>query len=68
LIAVDTSALLAILLREPQADACSDTLLADDDRVISAGTLAEALIVAPWRMNTTVRFCTPAMTSRRPML
>jgi ribonuclease VapC len=46
MIAVDTSALVAILLKEQQADACVDTLAADQVRLISAGTLAEALIVA----------------------
>lgn len=43
---VDTSALMAILLGEPEADACIAALEADDDLVISAGTVAEALIVA----------------------
>lgn len=46
MIAVDTSALMAILLGEPQADACAAVLEAEPDIVISAGTLAEALIVA----------------------
>ena len=43
---VDTSALMAILLGEPEADSCIAALEADDDLVISAGTVAEALIVA----------------------
>jgi len=45
-IALDSSALMAVVLREPQADACMRALQSDPDRVISAGTLAEALIVA----------------------
>jgi ribonuclease VapC len=46
MIAVDTSALMAIVLNEPEADACVAALEADDDLLISAGTVAEALIVA----------------------
>ncbi|WP_338929303.1 type II toxin-antitoxin system VapC family toxin (plasmid) [Roseomonas mucosa] len=46
MIAVDTSALMAILLDEPEADACMDVLQAADALAISAGTVAEALIVA----------------------
>jgi ribonuclease VapC len=46
MIAVDTSALMAILLKEPEATAAMNALEADPDVVISAGTLAEALIVA----------------------
>lgn len=49
MIAVDTSALLAILLDEPEADALAGTLEDADALVISAGTLAEALIVAERR-------------------
>jgi ribonuclease VapC len=45
-IAVDTSALMAILLNEPEADACIAVLEADDHLLLSAGTIAEALIVA----------------------
>lgn len=48
MIAVDTSALMAILLNEPEADACAAALEADD-LLISAGTVAEALIVAGLR-------------------
>ncbi|MGO8738152.1 type II toxin-antitoxin system VapC family toxin [Rhodoblastus sp.] len=49
MIAVDTSALMAILLREPKGELCAQAL-ADADRVlISAGTVAEALIVASRR-------------------
>jgi ribonuclease VapC len=46
MIAVDTSALMAILLREPFAEECKAALGVDDNPLISAGTLTEALIVA----------------------
>lgn len=49
MIAVDTSASMAIVLGEPEADACIATLAAEDDLVISAATVAEALIVAARR-------------------
>ena len=49
MIAVDTSALMAILLDEPKSDACIAALEAEDNVVISAGTMAEALIVATRR-------------------
>jgi ribonuclease VapC len=49
MIAVDTSALMAIVLNDPQADACIAALEAEDDLLISAGTVAEALIVAARR-------------------
>lgn len=49
MMAVDTSALMAILLDEPDAEACIAALEAEDDLVISAGTVAEALIVAARR-------------------
>jgi len=48
-IAVDTSALMAVLLREPEAGACIMALDAADDIVISAATLAEALVVSHLR-------------------
>jgi ribonuclease VapC len=48
-IAVDTSALMAILLEEPQASDCIAALEREDEVVISAGTLTEALIVASKR-------------------
>jgi ribonuclease VapC len=48
-IAVDTSALMAILLDEPEAEACMDVLQATEALAISAGTVAEALIVAERR-------------------
>ena len=46
MIAVDTSALMAIVLNEPKADACAAALEAEDRLLISAGTVAETLIVA----------------------
>ena len=49
MIAVDTSALMAIVLGEPQAGACIEALEAESDVLVSAGTLAEALIVAARR-------------------
>lgn len=49
MMAVDTSALMAILLNEAGADACVAALEADGDLLISAGTVAEALIVAARR-------------------
>jgi ribonuclease VapC len=48
-IAVDTSALLAIVLNEKEADACIGALEAEENILISAGTVAEALIVAARR-------------------
>jgi ribonuclease VapC len=45
-IVLDTSALMALLLAEPEADRISEILKSDEDFKISAGTLAEALIVA----------------------
>lgn len=49
MIVVDTSAIMAILLDEPAADACMAAIEAEDDIAISAGTLAETLIVAQRR-------------------
>jgi len=49
MIAVDTSALMAIVLNEPEADACIAALELEDNLVISAGTVAETLIVAARR-------------------
>ncbi|GAC1334230.1 MAG: type II toxin-antitoxin system VapC family toxin [Beijerinckiaceae bacterium] len=46
MIAIDTSALMAIVFGEPQADACIAALEAETEVLISAGTVAEALIVA----------------------
>jgi ribonuclease VapC len=48
-IVVDTSALVAIILKEVGAIACRDVLRDSDENLISAGTLAEALIVASGR-------------------
>ena len=49
MIAVDTSALMAIVLGEAQSDACIAALEAETGLLISAGTVAEALIVAARR-------------------
>ena len=49
MIAVDTSALMAIVLDEAAAEACIAALEAEDEILISAGTLAEALIVSARR-------------------
>lgn len=49
MIAVDTSALMAIALGEKEADACIMVLETETEVVISAGTVAEALIVAARR-------------------
>jgi ribonuclease VapC len=48
-IAVDTSALMAIVLGEAEADACIAILQAETELVMSAATLAETLIVASRR-------------------
>jgi ribonuclease VapC len=48
-IAVDTSALMAIVLNEPLAGPCKAALEAEDQVLISAGTLAELLIVSTRR-------------------
>lgn len=49
MIAVDTSALMAIVLNEPESDACISALESEANVLISAGTLAEVLIVADRR-------------------
>lgn len=49
MIAVDTSALLAIVAKEPMAGKCAAALAQQDEVAISAGTLTEALIVAQRR-------------------
>ena len=46
MIVVDTSALMEIVLDGPLAEACGAVLESADEAVMSAGTLAEALIVA----------------------
>jgi ribonuclease VapC len=48
-IAVDTSALMAIVLDEPAAGACVGVLEVESQVLISAGTVTEALIVAARR-------------------
>lgn len=49
MIAVDTSALMAIVLGEAESDACMEILEAEPAVLISASTVAEALIVAARR-------------------
>lgn len=49
MIAVDTSALMAIVLNEPEAEACIAALAGEERLLISAGTLTEVLIVAARR-------------------
>jgi ribonuclease VapC len=49
MIVVDTSALMAIALGEAEADACMAILETEPALLISAGTVAEALIVAARR-------------------
>ena len=49
MIAVDTSALMAIVLGEGEATACMGVLKTETEVLISAGTVAEALIVAARR-------------------
>jgi ribonuclease VapC len=48
-IAVDTSALIAIAQTEAEGDACLSALARADEVFISAGTLAETLVVASRR-------------------
>jgi len=48
-IVVDTSALMAVILREPDADACISALDKAAEIAISAANLAEALLVAQLR-------------------
>lgn len=49
MIAVDTSALLAVVLREPEGEVCGAILAEAPEVLISAATLAEALVVAKGR-------------------
>jgi ribonuclease VapC len=49
MIVVDTSALIAVVFDEAKAGACSKALEADSEVLISAGTLAECLVVASRR-------------------
>lgn len=46
MIVIDTSALLAIVLREPEALSCREAISNSGRNAISAGTLSEALIVS----------------------
>jgi ribonuclease VapC len=48
-IAVDTSAIMAIALREQTAEACLAAIRGADEVIVSAGTVAEALVVAAGR-------------------
>lgn len=52
MIVVDTSALIAVVFDEAKAGACSKVLEAETEVLISAGTLAESLIVARRRHET----------------
>ena len=49
MIAVDNSALMAVLLDEPDAAACAEAFATNDRIVVSAATVAEALVVAERR-------------------
>ncbi len=49
MIAVDTSALMAILLDEPETATCTAALAGNERLAISAATVAEALLVAERR-------------------
>jgi ribonuclease VapC len=51
MIVVDTSALMAIILGEAEAEACIDALTRAKGRLISAGTVTEALIASAGRDN-----------------
>lgn len=49
MIAVDTSALMAVILGEPEADACQTIMEQQETLLIAAPTVTEALIVAAGR-------------------
>lgn len=49
MICVDSSALLAIVLREAEKERCREALSSDPEVIVSAATVAEALIVAMGR-------------------
>src|SRR4051812_48858710 len=49
MIAVDSSALMALVLNEPEADRCAAILNSSERLVISAATVTESLIVARQR-------------------
>jgi ribonuclease VapC len=55
-IVLDTSALMTMVLNEPQAKACEFVIADTDEVLISAGTLTETLIVAGARgLEATIR-------------
>ncbi len=49
MIVIDTSALMAIALNEPQARDCERAIVTAGGAIVSAGTLSEILIVADGR-------------------
>ena len=49
MMAVDSSALMAIVLGEERGEACAAALKTDEEVLVSAGTVAEALVVAARR-------------------
>lgn len=49
MIAIDSSALMAVVLNESDADACAKALASATSRIISAAVLTEVLIVAESR-------------------
>lgn len=49
MIALDTSALMAVLLGEPEAEACIAVMERNEALLMSAGTLAQALVVGDRR-------------------
>ena len=49
MIVVDTSAIIAVLLREAKAAACIETLEGEEEVLVSAGTLSELFIIAAGR-------------------
>jgi ribonuclease VapC len=49
MIVVDTSALMAIVLKEAKGEACRQAVEGETEVLVSAGTVAEALIVAAGR-------------------
>lgn len=49
MIALDASALMAIILGEPEAAACREVVRTNDEFVISASNLTESLVVAARR-------------------
>lgn len=53
-IVIDSSALVAVFLNEPERARFIDLILADDRRLLSAATLVEAAIVLESRTNPVV--------------